>query len=129
MSQQFPSFRCKFIFLEEGLHCVRLETSDERKEMEDDDLHTIDVLVRYNGGNASIFTWQGTKNIGNIKEICQPLKKNTTGLVYAKDIWIRQRGSNNTWFAKSIFLQENIEAPYFARYALNPSNQAFWTDR
>ena len=121
-------------FLEKGLHCLKLETSKETKTTENDHLHTINVLVRYNGGNTSLFTWKGAKNGGKeeympkVKELCQPLQKNISGLVYVEDAWISQRGSNNTWFAKSIFVQENVEAPYYAQYALNPSNPKLWTD-
>ena len=105
------------MFSEEGLHCLILETSGETKSTKSDNLHTIKVLVRYNGGNTSVFTWKGAKNGGKekymprVKEICQPLKKNTSGLVHVKDVWISQRGSNNTWFAKSILVQENVDAP------------------
>ena len=107
---------------------MKLATSDASKETENDDSHTIDVLVRYNGGNTTLFTWKGAKTNGSSKEICEPIKKSLTGLVYVKDVWIRQHGSNNTWFAKSVFLQENVEAPYFARYAINPTKLEFWID-
>ena len=107
---------------------MRLTTSIASKESENDDLHTIDVMVRYNGGNTTLFTWKGPKSNGSSNEICEPIKKNVTGLVYVNDVWIRQHGSNNTWFAKSIYIQENLDAPYFAPYALTPNISEFWTD-
>ena len=107
---------------------MRLRTSAGTKETENDDLHTIDVLVRYNVGNITKFTWKGAKSDGSVNEICVPIEKTITGLVIVKDVWIKQHGSNNTWFAKSILLQENIEAPYFACYSLNPTESEFWTD-
>ena len=114
--------------LDEGLHCLRLRTSVGTKETENDDLHTIEVLVRYNVGNITKFTWKGAKSDGSVNEICVPLHKTITGLLIVKDVWIKQHGSNKTWFAKSILLQENVEAPYYASYSLNPTESEFWTD-
>ena len=74
------------------------------------------------------FTWKGAKSDGFVKEICQPFLKMMDGIVFVKDAWIRQHGSNKTWFAKSILIQENVEAPYYARYGLNPTKSNFWTD-
>ena len=111
-----------------GLHCLRITTSNTSKETENDDVHTLDVMVRYNGGNTTLFTWKGAKNNRSSNEICEPTKKNVTGLVYVNDVWIRQRSSNNTWFAKSIYIQENLDAPYFAPYAITPNISEFWTD-
>ena len=90
-------------------------------------MHIIDVMVRYNTENTSIFTWKGSKPSGYKREICQEYPKYPE-LTYVTDVWIRQRDSINTWIANYVLVQENPESPSYEKYVLNPQNLEFWTD-
>ena len=115
-------------FLDEGLHCIKL-VSGKVLENEDHSNHIIEVLVKYSHGNFSKFKWDG--KIGNdiVREVCQTYVKNTTGIHFVTKAWIRQLGSNSAWKAKSLFLQENVDAPYYVQYSLSPRHSEFLLDR
>ena len=97
-------------------------------ESQDGEMSRIEILLRYNNGNFTMFTWEGDKVDGSVKEICQPCDKNTTGLLYVEKAWIRQLGSNSGWLAKSVFLQENVDSPDYVQYGLNPVYSGFSTN-
>ena len=115
-------------FLDEGLHCMKL-VSGKVLENEDNSNHIIEVLVKYNHGNFSKIRWEG--KIGNdiVREVCQTYVKNTTGIHFVDKVWIRQLGSNSAWKAESLFMQENVDAPYYVQYSLSPRHSKFLLDR
>ena len=112
---------------DDGMHCVKIVTSKYANETSVDNLHLIDVLVRFNTGNTLLFTWKGVKKSASQKEICQEYEKDS-GLVYVTGVWIRQQHSNNTWYARSIHVQENAESPSYEQYVFHPEFFEFWTD-
>ena len=109
------------------MHCIKLLTATSSEETQADELHVIEVMVRYNNGIKTTFTWKGRKHSGYKKEMCQPHEL-SSALTYVQDVWIRQLGSNNTWFAKSVLVQESVESPSYVQYGLIPPIFEFWTD-
>ena len=107
------------------MHCVKLITADDLTETKDDMLHVVEVLIRYSNGMANKFIWKGPKASKSQKEICKHYDA-LVDLVYVEDVWIRQHGSNKTWFARSLLVQYIVGSSTYIQYGLRPP--IFWTD-
>ena len=117
-----------YLFLTEiYLHCVKLVTADDLTETKDDALHVIEVMIRYSNGTATKFIWKGPKSNSEQVEICKDFET-LVDLVYVEAVWIRQHGSKNAWFARSILVQDNVGSSIYMQYGLTPQVSDFWTD-
>ena len=108
---------------------MKFVTAKHQTENDDNSPHIIEILVKYNHGNYSTIRWEGEIIDGFTKEVCQTYHRNTTGLHYVEKAWIRQVGSNDALKLATLFLQENVDSPYFIQYGLNPDGSRFVTDK
>ena len=110
----------------EDIHCMIFITADD-DDTKHDAKHVIEVLIIYSNGNAKTFTWKGPKSSSSQRKICRHYDA-LVGLDYVQAVWIRQRGSKNTWFARNILVQDNPGSSSYVQYGLNPPTFEFWTD-
>ena len=104
-----------------------MTTSDNSTESTNDASHVIEIWIKYSNENTSKFIWRGEKIGSSSMEECKEYDT-FSEILYVKEVWVRQEGSNNTWIAKSIQVQESIESNSYIQYSLSGAPLEFWTD-